>query len=62
MVRVDADPSGGGELLFTCLGCDATPTIPLGAADLAALIRGGVSHLCLPGAGFHGDVAVERPF
>ena len=62
MVRVDTDPSGGGELLFTCLGCDATPTVSLSVADLAALISGGVSHLCLPGAGFHGGVAVDRPF
>ncbi len=62
MLRVAADPSGGGELLFTCLSCAATPTVSLGAADLAVLIRGGVSHVCLPGAGLHGDVAAERPF
>jgi len=60
MVRVDADRAVGGELLFTCLGCDATPTVSLEVADLAALVRGGVTHLSPGGAGVGAGATPDR--
>lgn len=62
MVRVDPDRATNGDLLFTCLGCQRTPAVPLDVATVAALVSSGVTVLSLGGAGFHGGVAVERPF
>lgn len=47
LVRLDADRATSGEVLFTCLSCHETVTVPLDASAVAALVMGGVTHLSL---------------
>jgi len=47
LVRVDADRSTSGEVLFTCLGCHQTAAIALDPAGVAALVTRGVTFLSL---------------
>ena len=47
LVRVDADRSTSGEVLFTCLGCDQTVTLRVDPAGVAALVTAGVTFLSL---------------
>ena len=47
LVRVDADRSTSGEVLFTCLGCDQTVALRLDQAGVAALVTAGVTFLSL---------------
>lgn len=55
LVRVDADTSAGGELLFTCLACHQTSTLPLDVNAAAAVVMAGVTHLSLS------EPVVEHP-
>ena len=47
LVRVDAERATSGEVLFTCLSCQATAAVPLNAAGVAALVTAGVTFLSL---------------
>ena len=47
LVRVDAEQSTTGEVLFSCLGCHDTAALTLDAAGIAALVMGGVTFLSL---------------
>ena len=47
LVRMDADPTAAGELLFTCLGCHRSVVLPLDAGAVAAVLTAGVTHLTL---------------
>jgi len=47
LVHVDADRAAAGELLFTCLGCHASPALEIDAATVAAVVRSGVTYLSL---------------
>ena len=47
LVRVDADRSTTGEVLFTCLACDQTVALGLDPAGVAALVTAGVTFLSL---------------
>lgn len=47
LVRVDEGTTSSGELLWTCLSCDATVATGLDAAAVAVLVMGGVTHLSL---------------
>ena len=47
LVRVDAERSTAGEVLFTCFGCQATSSVALDASGIAALVTGGVTFLSL---------------
>ncbi len=47
LVRVDEGTTTTGELLWTCLSCDATVTTGLDAPAVAVLVMGGVTHLAL---------------
>jgi hypothetical protein len=53
MLRVDAGESDGGELLYTCLFCDATVTKALDSASVAALVAVGVTFLALSEPAIH---------
>lgn len=45
LVRVDAREATSGELLFTCLACSETVTLPLNPSAVAALMLRGVTCL-----------------
>lgn len=47
LVRVADGLSTDGELLFSCLACGQTPALPLDVAQVATLVRAGVTHLSL---------------
>ncbi len=47
LVRLDEGTAATGEVLFTCLACDATAAVTLEAAAIAVLVTGGVTHLTL---------------
>lgn len=47
LVRVDARCTSSGEVLFSCLSCQATSAIELDAGGVAALVMAGVTHLTL---------------
>ena len=62
LVRVDAERSTTGEVLFTCLGCHDTAALALDAAGIAALVMGGVTFLSLsPPVVEHPEVRPEGP-
>ena len=47
LVRVDADRTTSGEVLFTCLTCHQTAALELDQAGVAALVTAGVTFLSL---------------
>lgn len=55
LVRVDAGRATAGELLFTCLGCQATPAVPLAVDTVASLTLSGVTFVSLS------EPVVEHP-
>ena len=62
LVRVDAEQSTSGEVLFTCLGCHDTAAVALDAAGVAALVMGGVTFLSLsPPVVEHPEVRPDGP-
>ena len=55
LVRVDAGTATSGEVLFTCLTCRATGTLPLTVQEVALLVAKGVTFLSLS------EPVVEHP-
>jgi hypothetical protein len=47
LLRVDAGSATSGEVLFTCLSCRATATLPLTVQEVALLVANGVTFLSL---------------
>jgi hypothetical protein len=47
LVRIDDGTATSGEVLFICLVCNATVTVPLEPSAVAVLVLGGVTHLSL---------------
>jgi hypothetical protein len=55
LLRVDAGTATSGEVLFTCLSCRATGTLPLTVQEAALLVARGVTFLSLS------EPVVEHP-
>jgi hypothetical protein len=55
LLRVDAGTATSGEVLFTCLTCRATGTLPLTVREVALLVAKGVTFLSLS------EPVVEHP-